>query len=242
MMIYFKCSFKSSNGFKIGKYNPQDDSLVYVRESKEELKEAGIPDAVEFTLKNQIRGTLLATDENGQFFFGVYRLIEEDDDKFVSAVFCSENQETAFQLYQLFCKNYAQKNIQLLDCVNRKKIDMLDKDALEFQIDAKKLSGLLQEAKQERIHLPEITVIPDAILAFITENTLADYRLTLGTGFYTEKIFLCEHITPEQPSVVGYEQAYAEWQKNEMIPVLIPALLYGIPTLVSLAYYFGILS
>lgn len=239
MIICFKCSFKSSNGFKIGKYNSKDNTLVYVKESRKDLKEAGIPDAVAFTLKNQIQGTLLATDEHKKFFFGVYRLIEGDDDKFVSAVFYGEKQESILGLYQLFCKKYEEMNRKIMNCVSRKYIDMHNKDELEFQIDDEQLHKLLENAKKETIELSDIVVSPNAILAFITENTLSDYQLTLAEQFRYEKIFLCEHITPKQEKIHDYDKAYTK-NKN-IIPFFLFSIFYGIPTLVSLAYYFKIL-
>ena len=120
MIIYFKCSFRSSHGFTLSKYDSETKQLCYISEKNADTSSV-IPKTIEYTLSHQLgQCVVLGTDENGNLFLGVYRLIEGNDDKYVNAVFYDKDEpKNLLALYEYFGTKHYSAVLKLLDSVER---------------------------------------------------------------------------------------------------------------------------
>ena len=123
MQIFYKCSFKSSNGYKLACYDYNLNELHYIAEDNEIYKEK-ISKTILSTFNYSLgRSMVLASDETGCYFFGTYGLIEGNNDKYVNAVFADNDSVNIFKLFHLFCIQYNQSNVNLQNTVRRKNPD-----------------------------------------------------------------------------------------------------------------------
>lgn len=193
MIIYYKCSFRAGHGFRIGKYDTDIKELRYISEKSNEIKKA-LPEVIEYTLSNQLGHCLMfATDENGNYFFGAYRLIEGNDDKYVNAVFFdSENPTKVFAAYKYFCKNPKRAEKYMLDSIQRTDEQHYQKTHLEFQIEEKIIDKLLKNMHTDCLEKEMKKTVPNSLIAFITADQYQDYQVVVEDRFSVDQLFLHE--------------------------------------------------
>ena len=143
MYIYYKCSFKSSDGYKLGQYDADSDTLVYISERDGEDRR-NLSEVAFSTFRNELgRSMMLASDEQGYFFLGVYKLIERDYEKYVNTIFADKDCEKIVKLFLLFCSQYKWANSVLSNSVKRVEAD---ESGLEFSIVKEEIANLLKSA------------------------------------------------------------------------------------------------
>ncbi|MEE5993315.1 MAG: hypothetical protein V3G42_08745 [Oscillospiraceae bacterium] len=234
MIIFYKCSFRSSHGFRIGKYHPDTGELVYISEKSDEIINA-IPKTIEYTLSNQLgKCFLLATDEHGKVFFGAYRLVEGNDDKYVNAVFYApETPEKILNIYEYFCQHPPSAVQMMLDSIRRAEPHETQYRDIGFVVQPEILSQFLENMDSSKIDgiltIPE----PNAIVAFITEDSYEDYQITLESGFSVnpKKMFLCEKYHPENETIEQYQLAKRAFFKPAVM-IAPPVMVGGIAGLI----------
>lgn len=229
MVIFFKCSFRSSHGFSMGKYDVDSMLLKHISE-KDSNSSSLIPKTIEYTLSHQLgRCLILATDENGHYFFGVYRLIEGNDDKYVNAVFYApEDPQRILNLYDYFCSNHKSSSLMLLRSVTRVDDTTYVASRLEYTIDNNTIRNLIYNSNydsssnaKEYKRYP-----PNALLAFITTDEYADYQIALEDKFSTNKMFLCEHSDANLEKIANY-QLVNKYVYKSSFPIPIPLAIGG---------------
>ena len=147
MIVYFKCSFRSSHGFTMSRYDIENKQLSFLSE-KSSSSDNLISKTAEYTLSHELgRCLVLATDENGHYFFGIYRLIEGNDDKYVNAVFYdNSDQNRILSLYDYFCNNQYDATKQLMNSVMRIKETSYNDTNLEYSIDSHQIDFIVSNA------------------------------------------------------------------------------------------------
>lgn len=209
MVIFYKCSFRASHGFRIGKYDTGTGQLSYVSEKSSELRKA-IPDAVEYTLSNQLgRCLLLAADENGNCFLGVYGLVEGNDDKYVNAVFYDgENPRHIIALYEYFCSNQKSASVRLLESVQRTSREEYRESLLEFTIRTQIITELLHDALSSCPDKgPAGNTASNAVFAFITADKYDNHQVVIEDKFTVNRMYLCEEYNTDTETVPNYPLA-----------------------------------
>lgn len=221
MIIYYKCSFRAGHGFKIGKYDTDSKKLSYISEKSGEIKKA-LPERIEYTLSNQLGHCLIfATDENGNYFLGVYRLIEGNDDKYVNAVFFdSENPQNMVALYKYFCQNSQQVEESILNSIQRADEKYYQETYLEFKVKEEVISNLLENIRKENVKQKIKRVDPDLLLAFITSDQYQDYQITLEDKFSVDKMFLYEDYKVNKKEEIENYQVVEEYLFKDSVSVM----------------------
>lgn len=200
MKIFYRCSFRASHGFKNGMYDTESKSLVFLSEKDKESNSI-ISKAVKYTLSHQFgRSLLLAADENKHLFFGVYELIEGDDDKYVNAVFTDpDDQKRVIAIYRMFCDK-PQKSIDILiNSVYRGTPQEYAKSGLEFKIDHKQILSLIKMSADYKTDKGPKSPRPYSMLSYITEDTFDDHRNMITPRFYGKKMMLIENHVTNKP-------------------------------------------
>lgn len=171
MYIYYKCSFKSSNGYKLGRYDADSDTLAYISERDGEDRKS-LSKAAFSTFRNELgRSMMLASDEQGHFFLGVYKLIEGDYEKYVNTIFVDKDSEKIAKLFFLFCSRYKWANSVLSNSVKRVEAD---ESGLEFSIVKEEIDIILKAA--DATEKKELFKSGSGmLLAFVTEDDYNDY-------------------------------------------------------------------
>ncbi len=204
MIIYFKCSFKLSRGYKIGKYTVEKDSLEYVSEQSAYV--SSVPEAVNNILSMQLsRSIMLLTDENGNIFLSVLRLIEGDDEKYVNAVFYSpEDPERIIALYEYFCNNQTQASAFLLNSVGR--IEAVEN--LEYTIRNNCISDLLSKSEiyYSNKRKPN-QIAPNSLISFISVDDFSDSELLLEDKFSTKKTYCINNFDFSKNEIDNYKNS-----------------------------------
>lgn len=175
MHIFYKCSFKSSDGYKVAKYDGYSESLMYINEGIQYDRQE-IPEVLQDTFLYSLgRSMLVATDENGQYFLGVYNLIEGNYDKYVNIIFTDVDSVKIMQLFSLLCRRYD-------ECIKIMKNMVVRisprEDGLEFDIVKENVQWLLQEAMHEKIGA-RVKNQDRKLIAFVTEEE---------SGYYLERL------------------------------------------------------
>lgn len=225
MIIYFKCSFRSSHGFTLSSYDTKTNQLCYLSEKSRESGNV-IPKTIEYTLSHQLgRCFILATDENGDYFFGVYRLIEGNDDKYVNAVFYDNKRpQNIITIYEYFCNNQKKATTAILDSIKRANLEEYAYSNLEYIVrkDVIKnlFSGMFSDLSEKNFKMAD----PNSVLAFITTDEYSDYQITIEDKFSTAQMFLCEKYNANDENVANYQQAIKQMYKlfsSVKLPVVI---------------------
>lgn len=195
MRIFYKCSFKSSGGYKLACYYYDLNELHYIPEDDDIYKEK-ISKTVLSTFNYGLgRSMVLASDEAGDCFLGIYGLSEEDSGKYVNAVFM-DNNINIFHLFNLFCMQYNQSGIILKNTVKRK---TPDENGLEFFIVKEEVDRLLEAAAKTGLKF-DIRSGNNKLFAFITEENYSDYigRISHNCLLDTRNAILKGNITYNQ--------------------------------------------
>lgn len=199
MHIFYKCSFKSSDGYKVAKYDGYSESLMYINEGIQYDRQE-IPEVLQDTFLYSLgRSMLVATDENGQYFLGVYNLIEGNYDKYVNIIFTDVDSVKIMQLFSLLCRRYD-------ECIKIMKSMVVRisprEDGLEFDIVKENLQWLLQEAMLEKIG-DRVKNQERKLIAFVTEEESGYYleRLKENCKLDIKQSTIRENIMHNQPSV-----------------------------------------
>lgn len=225
MVVFFKCSFRSSHGFSLSRYDIERKELSFLSEKSNNLNRS-IPQTIEYTLSHQLgRCLILATDEDGSYFLGIYRLIEGNDDKYVNAVFYDPgNPRRIIALYNYFCDNQYSATRKLLKAVLR--TDDADSTNLEYEISDEKIQGILSDSEMY-VSAAEIkTCSSNFLLAFITTDEYTDYQITLVEKFNTTKMFRSEHFDVNSEKIIDYHLATKSFYAPSF-PVPIPLAICG---------------
>ena len=240
MIIFYKCSFRASHGFGIGKYNTDTNQLSYISEKSEEIENA-LPKTVEYTLSHQLgRCLLLATDENGNYFLGVYRLIEGNDDKYVNAIFYDcDNPQYIIALYEYFCSNQKSSSLRLLESVQRASSVEYDKSCLEFTVRSEIIKELLNDALSSSSEKETKKIAPNSILAFITTDEYDNYQIAIEDKFSVNKMFLCEKYNTDTETITDYQLAIKNFKTS--LPILLPVAISSAGVALALIIAFLIL-
>lgn len=226
MVIFFKCSFRSSHGFSLSRYDVNNKKLSYLSEKSNSLN-GMIPKTIEYTLSHQLgRCLVLATDENGSYFFGVYRLIEGNDDKYVNAVFYApDDPQRILNLYDYFCNHQRSASLLLLKSVMRADETTYATTNLEYEIEKNIISNLISHSDYSELKEYK-KYPPNELLAFITTDEYVDYQIALEKKFNKEKMFLCEHFDANLDVIVNYQLANKNIYKPSF-PIPIPLAIGG---------------
>lgn len=223
MHIFYRCSFKSSNGYKTADYEYDAGSLIFIDESHM-FRQGKISETILSTLNYALgRSMVLATDELGNYFFGVYNLIEGDYDKYVNAVFTDKNRGKICQLFFLFCSAYQDANRMLLNTVKR--IPM-DSKGLEFSVSKKDLEILMKASSHADSGI--ITVKRKKwLFAFITEENYSDYmeKLTDCCGLTIRNAVHIEHVRCNQTSIDVKSLIFKKWKKRFLLLCIVGVIL-----------------
>lgn len=227
MVIFFKCSFRSSHGFSNSKYDVNRKKLIYLSE-KSSNSNGLIPKTIEYTLSHQLgRCLILGTDESGYYFFGVYRLIEGNDDKYVNAVFYDPNNpKRILALYDYFCNNQQSATQRLLDCICRSNDEIYESSNLEYIVRNDSIQSIFSNVDMNTIIKEPKIYPPNTLLAFITTDEYIDYQIALEERFHTEKTFRCEHYDINSNNITNYQLAVKNVYKS-FFPFPIPLLIGG---------------
>lgn len=206
MIIYFKCSFRSSHGFTMSRYDIENKQLSFLSE-KSSSSDKLIPKTVEYTLSHQLgRCLVLATDENGHYFFGIYRLIEGNDDKYVNAVFYdNSDQNRILSLYDYFCNNQYDATKHLVDSVRRIEETSYNDTNLEYSIDSHQIDFIVPDAYVNVVNKKTKACSPNTLLAFITTDKYSDYQIILEEIFNVRKMFLYENFDVNNNQIINYQ-------------------------------------
>ena len=234
MLIFFKCSFTSSKGFKIGKYDTHTQMLSFVSEKSGENSE--MPKKIKYTLSNELgRSLLLATDEKGDYFFGAYRIVEGTegvDAKYVNAVFYDpQSPENIFRIYDYFGTHQKTASQILLDSIRRKD-SLVSELELEFTVVTDEINKLLDCLSKDFPPVPAKTTSPNTIIAFITTGKLTDFQTNLEKFSFDEKMVLCENYHTQNQEIQNYQLAIP---KNTAIPLT--AITSAIPLPVKIGIF-----
>lgn len=228
MIIFYKCSFKSSHGFSIGKYDTNQNRLSFVSEKSNE-RDVTFPKTIEYTLSYQLgRCLLLATEENGYYFFGVYRLIEGNDDKYVNAVFYDrDNPKKILAMYNYFCTNQKDASNYLMQSIQRASEEQYAKTNLEFKVQTESINQLIHNAEASYTEITIKNSPPNFIYAFITTDKYNDYQIVLEDKFsITKKTFLCENYNTESNIIENYQLAIQRIKKSSLkIPIILGGII-----------------
>lgn len=222
MIVYFKCSFRSSHGFTMSRYDIENKQLSFLSE-KSSSSDNLISKTVEYTLSHELgRCLVLATDENGHYFFGIYRLIEGNDDKYVNAVFYdNSDQNRILSLYDYFCNNQYDATKQLMNSVMRIKETSYNGTNLEYSIDSHQIDFIVSNAHVNAVNKETKAFSPNTLLAFITTDEYSDHQNNLEEKFNVKKMFLYEKFDVNNNQIINYQLATKNAYKN-LFPVYIP--------------------
>lgn len=171
MNIFYKCSFKSSNGYKVAKCSTDTYSLILLNESKHGTREE-FPETIRSTLfYNLGRSMVLATDEKGDYFLGVYNLIEGDYEKYVNVIFTDPDYMKIARLFSFLCKLYKDGKIKLQKTIKR--ISPRE-DGLEYEVVREEIDKLIKVTENESVIIEKCSK-PRKLIAFVTEDSYMDY-------------------------------------------------------------------
>lgn len=174
MNIFYKCSFKSSNGYKIVKYNVDTCSLTILDERKTRDIEK-YPKAIMATLNYNLgRSMIMATDEKGDYFLGLYNLVDDNFEKYVNIIFTDSDYAKIVKLFQFLCNHYKEGKDLLLDTIHRivpRKVT----DELEYTVIREKIKQLINVTKNEDILITKCSKIRK-LMVFVTEDNYSDYH------------------------------------------------------------------
>lgn len=234
MIVYFKWSFRSSHGFAMSMYDVDCKQLNFLSE-KSNASDNLIPKTIYYTLSHQLgRCLILATDENGHYFFGVYELIEGNDDKYVNAVFYdNNNQNKILALYDYFCNNQYDATEQLIKSVVRVDEALYKTSNLEYSIDSHIIDSIVYNANAVSKKIKACS--PDSLLAFITTDEYSDYQIVLEEKFNVKKLFLLEKYNINDNQIPDYQCAT---KKSIPLTLTIGGVLGIIILIVALVIWF----
>ena len=227
MIVYFKCSFRSSHGFTMGRYDIDTKQLNFLSEKRNDSDNL-IPKTIEYTVSHQLgRCLVLATDENGYYFFGVYRLTEGNDDKYVNAVFYDiNNQNQIIALYNYFCSTQCDSTKKLISSVKRVEGTLYNNSNLEYEIDSEVIGFIVSNTNVNADNRNRQTkhCSPNSLLAFITTDKYNDYQIILEEKFNVKKSFQYEKLDINDNQISNYHRATKNVYKD-LLPFSIPLLL-----------------
>ena len=239
MVIFFKCSFRSSHGYKLSSYNVNRQDLIYLSEKSNSLN-GFIPKTIEYTLSNELgRCLVLATDENSSYFLGVLGLVEGNDDKYVNAVFYdSDNPQRIIALYDYFCNNQFIATKKLLNAVLRSNNVDYSTSELEYTISNEKIRQILSEAELNVSTKVIRTCSSNILLSFVTTDEYNDYQIALEEKFNTSKMFRCEHYNTNSNNIVNYQLATKNvYESSFPIPLAIGGGIGVIGAIIALLIF-----
>lgn len=199
MHIYYRCSFRSSDGYKTADYQDDVDQLIPV-DGSHTLSQEKMSKTIYSTLCYALgRSMVLASDELGNYFFGVYNLIEGDYDKYVNAVFTDTDREKICRLFVLFCDSYQKANQMLLNTINRIPMDQY---GLEFSVSKKDLEILIQASNGAASRMVTKQQ-KNQLFAFITEEYCSDHieKLTECCNLCIKNAIQVEQVRADQTSI-----------------------------------------
>lgn len=221
MTIYYKCSFRSSHGYKIGKYDTDSKTLTYIPE-QDSIISSTMPMAIFYALQNRLSyGVFLATDENGVPFLGVFEQIADDYSKYVNAVFRdSKDPSRILKLFQCIINDWTRTLDNIKASVMRADGKPGDLQSLEYQIDAERIDRLLRKAAacQAWSSGPHM---PNSALALITEGDFADHRAAVESHFQTSHMKLVDHIGDRHAEIMKLTPANSKTLFGRRIVVVI---------------------
>lgn len=196
MKIYFKCSFKSSDGYRTGLYDISSKQLTYISDCKDEYYKY-MSEAVAQTLQNQLGRTMcFASDEHDKLFVGVYNLIEGNYDKYVNAVFMDDDRILVSKVFLYFCKNYRKANELLMHSVNR-----MDNSLLGFLIDENIIDSFIRTIKMESKGSDYKQIRSSTLIAFVSKDKYEDYQLNLADTFDTRYMIKKDNVSDMESQV-----------------------------------------
>lgn len=151
------------------------------------------------------RSIMLLTDENGNIFLSVLRLIEGDDEKYVNAVFYSpEDPERIIALYEYFCNNQTRASALLLNSVGR--IEAVEN--LEYTIRNYCISDLLSNSEIYYSNKRKLNQIaPNTLISFISVDDFSDSELLLEDKFSTKKTYCINNFDFSKNEIDNYKNS-----------------------------------
>lgn len=209
----------------MGRYDIDTKQLNFLSEKRNDSDNL-IPKTVEYTLSRQLgRCLVLATDENGYYFFGVYRLTEGNDDKYVNAVFYDiNNQNKIIALYNYFCSTQCDATKKLISSVMRVESTLYNDSNLEYEIDSEVIDFIVSNTNVNADNRKMKHCPPNSLLAFITTDKYNDYQIILEEKFNVKKPFQYEKLDINDNQIRNYHRATKNVYKD-LLPFSIPLLL-----------------
>ncbi len=230
MQIFYNCSFKSSNGFRMVNYEYGENRVTCLDEKADREK---FSPSVLSTLRYGLgRSMLLAIDETGCCFLGIYNLISGNYDKYVNAVFWDFDREKILKLFFLFCYRYQDAKNMLQNTIER---IPPDENGLEYCVIKSEVENLIKLSANEEVAL-DFGNTKSRLLAFITEESCSDYlsRIEEYCNLSVKNAFLADNVSGGQTNVdiSGFLQ-----KKTFRVPLGIIAILIIIIVLVLFAIF-----
>lgn len=221
MTIYYKCSFRSSHGYKIGKYDIDSKTLTYIPEQDSNISST-MPMAIFYALQNRLSyGVFLATDENGAPFLGVFEQIADDYSKYVNAVFYDiENPSRILKLFQCIISDWTWALDNIKASVVRVDGKPVDLQSLEYQIDAERIDILLRQSEFCQVWISG-PYTPNSALALITEGDFSDHRVAVEEHFQTSRMKLVDHIGDRHAEIMELTPANSKTMFGRRIVIVI---------------------
>lgn len=223
MDIILKCSFKNSNGFKISKYDVSSGELEFLPENAGGTG-SQIPRTIMYTLNYQLgHCIILATDENGHLFLGIYRLVEGNDEKYVNAIFYApDEQYKIIDLYNLFCSQQASFSNKLLSSVVR--VDNIsDESKLQYTVDHEIIDEMFVNVGNAKKN--GIMKIPNnQLLAFFSVEEFDSYKSVLDDKFQYGKNFIYRQFDPSK-EVMDKHNIVPNNSKPNMVFIIVIIIL-----------------
>lgn len=221
MNIFYKCSFKSSNGYKVAKCSTDSYSLILLDENKKENGEE-ISKTIMTTLNYSLgRSMVLATDENGDYFLGVYNLVEGDSEKCVNVIFSDPDYMKILKIFIFLCKHYQEGKSKILQTITR--ISPRE-DGLEYMVVSEEVDRLIQAGGKES-SITESYLKPRKLIAFITEDNYKDYceKLTKNCKLEVKNAVVMEQENSDAEKI--NLQLKPVKQQKHIIPIFIIAVI-----------------
>ncbi|WP_024858696.1 hypothetical protein [Ruminococcus albus] len=208
MITYYKCSFRSSYGYRTVKYDFSNNKSVAVNDDE-------IPEAI-YSLLNieQKHNMILATDGNGIPLLGVFGMEDENDEKYVNAVFFDPNNaETIISLYHSFSKNYYGSIQAVIQSVERLSCED-QQSGLEYRITPDCFfTGIeIDVSEKESMHMN--TMPSKQLVAFVSDDSFDDYKLQIERCFSVQSVCAFNHISVKSGQIDGYEMALLSLYKR----------------------------
>ena len=208
MIVFYKCSFRSSYGYRTAKFDMSSQKTIAVNDSE-------IPEAISFLLNTELNHNMvLATDENGFPFLGVFGMEDEECEKYINAVFIDPNDpHSILSLYHSFSQNYHSCIQSVVQSVERLTgIDPIS--GLEYRIVPFSIPNEIQTSDSSRNQLSLKALPCKQLFVFVSEDTYDDYKPQIERYFSVQSVHQFNHVSARNRKIDGYEATLSLFEKK----------------------------